>query len=84
MAYPHSYNSSNSVEAERLSDALNGHRVGNHYEAHCPAHNDRHPSLHIAQRDGKVLVKCWAGCSQATVIDALKKRHLWGRGRGPA
>ena len=43
----------------------------------CPAHDDKTPSLHVTARDGKVLVKCHAGCSQDAVIGALKSRNLW-------
>jgi putative DNA primase/helicase len=72
---------SNDEDAERLAAALEGRRVGNYWVARCPAHDDHHPSLNIRAKDGKVLVKCWAGCSQAAVIEALKERELWGRGR---
>jgi putative DNA primase/helicase len=69
-------------EAERLALALEkSRRVGNHWLACCPAHADRHPSLSIAAKNGKVLLHCWAGCSQDAVINALKERGLWGRGR---
>jgi hypothetical protein len=44
---------------------------------HCPAHEDEHPSLSIDERGAKVLFKCWAGCSQAEVIAALRDRRLW-------
>jgi hypothetical protein len=43
----------------------------------CPAHEDSNPSLSIKEVDGKVLVRCHAGCSQVAVIDALKARGLW-------
>jgi hypothetical protein len=43
----------------------------------CPAHKDRSPSLHISERDGRVLVKCFGGCPQSNVIDALRNRGLW-------
>ncbi len=46
--------------------------------ARCPAHDDRAPSLSIDETsNGKVLVRCHAGCSQHDVIDALKARSLW-------
>ncbi|GIV18240.1 MAG: hypothetical protein KatS3mg022_3675 [Armatimonadota bacterium] len=35
--------------------------------ASCPCHDDRNPSLRITAKDGKLLVKCHAGCDQATV-----------------
>ena len=44
---------------------------------HCPAHNDEKPSLSLAEKDGKILVKCFAGCSQEAVIAELKRRGLW-------
>ena len=43
----------------------------------CPAHEDRNPSLHITQQGDRVLVKCFAGCTQEEVIEALKSRGLW-------
>ena len=46
--------------------------------ARCPAHDDHAPSLSLDESsDGKVLVRCHAGCSQQDVIDALKARGLW-------
>lgn len=44
---------------------------------HCPAHEDKHPSLSIDERGVRVLFKCWAGCSQGDVINALRERGLW-------
>jgi hypothetical protein len=46
---------------------------------HCPAHPDRHPSLKADWKNGKDLVHCHAGCTQAQVIAALRGRGLWGR-----
>lgn len=43
----------------------------------CPAHGDKTPSLHIADVNGRVLVKCFGGCSQSAVINALKTLGLW-------
>jgi hypothetical protein len=43
----------------------------------CPAHDDRTASLRVAEVGGKILVRCFAGCSQAAVIDALRHRGLW-------
>jgi hypothetical protein len=40
--------------------------------ARCPAHDDKHPSLGVAEADdGRVLVKCWSGCGAAEVIAAV-------------
>ena len=38
----------------------------------CPAHDDRNPSLSVKQcDDGRVLLKCFAGCSVVAVTDAI-------------
>jgi hypothetical protein len=45
------------------------------YLARCPAHNDRNPSLSIREADdGKVLLRCWAGCKTADILAALGLR----------
>ena len=51
--------------------------------ARCPVHDDRDPSLSIAERDGKVLVHCFAGCPQEDVIAALRARGSWSNNLGP-
>lgn len=44
----------------------------------CPAHDDQTASLSVRQSvEGKLLVKCFAGCDQREVIDALKRLGLW-------
>lgn len=45
--------------------------------AHCPVHNDRNPSLSIRELDGRVLVHCFASCSQQAVIRKLIEVGLW-------
>lgn len=38
----------------------------------CPAHEDRSPSLSIKEADdGRLLLKCWAGCSADEVVGAV-------------
>lgn len=39
---------------------------------HCPAHDDEHPSLSIDVRNGRLVWRCHAGCSQAAVAHALR------------
>ncbi len=42
------------------------------WQARCPAHDDRRPSLSIAKGDdGRVLVRCHAGCTTEAVVSAL-------------
>jgi putative DNA primase/helicase len=66
-----------SWRVETIARALNGRHSGNGWICRCPAHDDHDPSLRITERDGKVLLKCWSGCPQDAVIDALKRRNLW-------
>lgn len=50
---------------------------GGGFKALCPAHDDHNPSLHIDEgNNGSALVKCWAGCDKADVLDALEHRGL--------
>ena len=38
----------------------------------CPAHVDRSPSLAITETDdGRILLKCFAGCSAQQVVEAV-------------
>ena len=66
------------MTAETIARALGGHRTGATWMARCPVHEDRSPSLSIsAGKDGKVLVRCHAGCDQRDLIAALQERGLW-------
>ena len=66
------------MKAEAIAKALGGRKAGTAWMARCPAHNDRDPSLAIADTcDGKVLVRCHAGCDQRDVIVALRARGVW-------
>lgn len=69
------------MKAEFIARALGGRRVGAGWMACCPTHEDRTPSLSIAQGEhGAVLVHCHAGCAQGVVIAALRMRGLWRSG----
>jgi putative DNA primase/helicase len=69
--------------AEAIANALDGRPSGEGWVACCPAHDDTTPSLSINETSaGKVLVKCFARCPQATVIAALQKLGLWATPRG--
>jgi putative DNA primase/helicase len=66
------------MTAETIARALGGHRAGATWMARCPVHADRSPSLSIsAGKEGKVLVRCHAGCEQRDLIAALQERGLW-------
>jgi hypothetical protein len=38
---------------------------------HCPAHDDTKPSLSVTESDGRILVKCFAGCGIDDICVAL-------------
>ncbi len=43
-----------------------------HWMALCPGHEDKNPSLSISQgNDGRVLLKCFAGCKPERIVSAL-------------
>ncbi len=47
-------------------------RAGDGFKARCPAHDDRDPSLSLKLgNDGKVIMKCHAGCDFRAIADAL-------------
>ena len=53
-------------------------RGGQKVQVHCPAHDDKTPSLSVSEsKEGTVLLYCHAGCSQESVISAVKIRGLW-------
>ena len=59
-----------------LSDLLAKLRSVKHgnggWTACCPAHEDRHASLSIGTgSDGRILLRCHAGCSTEAVVAAL-------------
>jgi hypothetical protein len=50
-------------------------RSGSGWVARCPAHDDRRPSLSIAEgEDGRVLLYCHAGCATRDVVAAMGLR----------
>ena len=66
------------MTAETIAKALGGRKAGSGWSASCPAHDDRTPSLSLRDTgDGKVLVRCHAGCDQDEVISHLKASCLW-------
>ncbi len=57
--------------SELLPRLENVRKNGDGFTARCPAHDDAHNSLSVAERDGKLLLFCHAGCSFKDVIRAL-------------
>ena len=66
---------------ERVLDVLavaGGPDNRGEYVAYCPAHDDRKtPNLRVREaEDGRVLLRCFAGCGQNEVPDALQDRGV--------
>lgn len=61
--------------AEAIAKLLGGYRAGAGWVAHCPALDDRTPSLSL--RDFTSGMRRHAGCEQEHVIAALRARDLW-------
>jgi hypothetical protein len=58
---------------DRILALLKGvRRAGSSYQSLCPTHPDRQVSLSIDEgKDGRVLLKCFAGCTTETIVEAL-------------
>lgn len=58
---------------QRILDILHDvRRSGAGWVARCPCHDDRKPSLSLSLgRDGRILLKCHAGCRTEEVVKAL-------------
>ena len=66
------------MTAETIAKALGARKAGNGWTVRYPAHDDRNPSLPVSTgKDGKVPLRCLAGCDQVHVIDALRVHGLW-------
>ena len=65
------------VPARELTAALGGRWLGTYGLARCPAHDDRSPSLSIAEgHDGRLLLYCFAGCDFEAIRAALVAARL--------
>ena len=63
------------MNAGSFAELLDARRCGpGRWMARCPPHQDRTPSLQIAQGDKDVLLHCWTGCSIEEVCTALGLR----------
>ena len=61
-----------SCELEKALSKLEGiKKIHGGYQAKCPCHEDRHQSLSIAEKDGKLMLYCHAGCSFENIIRTL-------------
>jgi putative DNA primase/helicase len=58
---------------ERILKQLKGAKASQQgWVALCPGHDDRNPSLSVSEgQDDQVLLRCHAGCTQESVVEAL-------------
>lgn len=71
------------MSADVIGHALRGRRNGNGWLVPCPVpshgkgRGDRSPSLSVSDGDdGRLLLRCFAGCEFADILDELKHRGL--------
>jgi hypothetical protein len=65
------------VTAGEIAHALGGRKCGpGRWVARCPVHEDRTPSLSIAQKGETVLIHCFV-CDQQILIERLRAMGLW-------
>lgn len=66
------------MNAAEIAKALDGRELSTGgWSAKCPAHEDKSPSLSIAEGTKGPVFHCHAGCDQDAVIGKLKDRGLW-------
>jgi hypothetical protein len=64
--------------AEKIASTLGSRVADAGWVVLCLAHDDGTPSLSVRDaQNGKVLMRCHAGCEQGEVIAALSSRKLW-------
>lgn len=60
--------------AERVAALLNkARRTPNGYHACCPAHDDKNPSLFLADGTDGLALRCYAGCQYRDIVSALER-----------
>lgn len=61
------------MNVEKILDRLDGvKKHGNgRYMARCPAHQDKTASLGITDKDGVILLRCFAGCETYWVVRGM-------------
>jgi len=62
------------MKATEMAQCLGARRTGTgKWQARCPAHSDRSPSLSIREgADGRILLHCFAGCTVPEILAVLK------------
>ena len=62
--------------ARRICESRGGKWSGTKGMARCPAHDDRTPSLGVSLGRGAILLHCFAGCDQESVLAALSREGV--------
>jgi hypothetical protein len=62
---------------KEVTDKLGARKHQGYYMAQCPAHDDTTASLSIAEKRGRIVFKCHAGCSQDAVMEGLRRQKSW-------
>jgi hypothetical protein len=60
------------MRANDIAEQLHARRNSGGWIARCPAHEDRDPSLSISERNGRILLHCFVGCTAEAICDCLK------------
>ncbi len=64
------------ITARKLCESRGGKWSGTKGMARCPAHDDRTPSLGVTLGRKAILLHCFAGCDQASVLAALAREGI--------
>lgn len=59
------------MTAEELATLLRAKKRHGYWHGYCPAHEDRSPSLSIREEDGRVFLRCFAGCDIEDILKVL-------------
>ena len=62
--------------ARRICESRGGKWSGTKGMARCPAHDDRTPSLGVSLGRGAILLHCFAGCDQESVLAGLAREGV--------
>lgn len=63
--------------AERIARLLpKAHKTPTGYKACCPAHDDKNPSLFIADGNDGIAMRCYAGCDYQSIRSALELKGV--------
>lgn len=66
------------MNAGEIARTMGGKKNGLNFMVRCPAHDDRTPSCSIRDgEDGRLLVRCFAGCDGAAVLLAFRAQGFF-------